>query len=560
MITYKELLEARKSTIVMAFGRLNPPTMGHELLVKAVAALAKKHNADHIIYVSRTQDSKKNPLSVDQKVAYARHSFKGMNIVGANDRVRTFIEAAKDLTGKYDNLIMIAGSDRVVEYKQLLDRYNGKDFNFKSILVVSAGERDPDEEGAAGMSASKMRAAASANDFAKFKQGVPSKMTDAMSRRMFDDVRAGMKLNEETDDVREQYIKDVLYNVGDIVVYEGKEIAIVHRGANHVVLEGNIRTWLHTITPTEKVNEAMQVKQQDKLKAARIIGMALGYMDAETKNDPAQIVNFALRGIRNKPMNKEAKEIVSRMLELARKMEIAFDEKLITLKEDVARADFRITPSGRKYRAVIHNINSHPEHEPAITDDDAEAHSLMHEPEAHHTEYARKRKIQVRAHESEGPEEDDFDEEDFLTNISDEDIIEHGYDDEEFHVIDDENGEVKEEFSMEGLNEVLSRIERMRAKVRMRKSEAKRERAERIALKRKSTTPVLSKRARRIAVKTLEKRLARKPLNKLSVAEKERLEARIARMKPVLTRLAIKLMPRVRQIEKERLQHSSTKD
>lgn len=531
MITYKELLEARKSTIVMAFGRLNPPTMGHELLVKAVAALAKKHNADHIIYVSRTQDPKKNPLSVDQKVAYARHSFKGMNIVGANDKVRTFIEAAKDLTGKYDNLIMIAGSDRVVEYKQLLDRYNGKDFNFKSILVVSAGERDPDEEGAAGMSASKMRAAASANDFAKFKQGVPSKMTDAMARRMFDDVRTGMKLNEDTNDVREQYIRDELYNVGDIVVYEGKELAIVYRGSNYVVLEGNIRTWLTAIEPTEKVNEAMQVKQQDKLKAARIIGMSLGYMDAETKNDPAQIVNFALRGIRNKPMNKEAKEIVSRMLDLARKMEIAFDEKLITLKEEAA-----------------------------ITDDDAEAHSLMHEPKDHHTEYARKRKIQVRAHESEGPEEDDFDEDDFLTNISDDDIIEHGYDDEEFHVVDDENGEVKEEFTIDGLNEVLSRIERMRAKVRIRKSEAKRERAERIALKRKSTTPVLTKRARRIAVKTLEKRLARKPLNKLSVAEKERLEARIARMKPVLTRLAIKLMPRVRQIEKERLQHSSTKD
>lgn len=516
----------------MAFGRLNPPTVGHELLVKAVASLATKHNADHVIFVSRTQDSKKNPLSVDQKVSYARHSFKGMNIVGANDKIRTFIEAAKSLSGRYDNLIMVAGSDRTLEYKQLLDKYNGKDFNFQSILVVSAGERDPDEEGAAGMSASKMRAAAAANDFAKFKQGVPSKMAPAMAKRMFDDVRAGMDLTEETDEVRELYIKDELFNVGDIVVYENKELSIVVRGSNYVVLEGNVRAWLHEITPTDKVNEAMQVKQQDKVKAARIIGMSLGYMDAETKNDPTQIINYALRGIRNKQMNAETKAILKRMLELAKTMEIPYDEKLVALGEGSA-----------------------------ITNVDAEAHTLMTKPKAHHTEYSRRRKIQIRADESIGPEDitDDFDEEDFLVNISDDDIIEHGYDDDEFDVVDDETGEVKESFELEQLSEVLSRIERMKAKITMRKSAAKRERAEKIALKRRSSGAVLAKRARRIAVKTIEKSLARKPLNKLSVGEKERLEARIARMGNVITRLAAKMIPRVRKVEKERLEHASTK-
>jgi hypothetical protein len=546
MITYKELLEARKSTVVMAFGRLNPPTIGHELLVKAVAALARKHNADHVIYVSRTQDPKKNPLTVDQKVAYARHSFKGMNIVGANDKVRTFIEAAKDLTGKYDNLVMIAGSDRVLEYKQLLDRYNGKDFSFKSILVVSAGERDPDEEGAAGMSASKMRGAAAANDFAKFKQGVPTAMTDTMARRMFDDVRAGMKLNEKVDEVREDYVNERVFNIGDIVIHEGKEATIVYRGTNYVLLENNQRVWLKDIEPTEKVDEAIMVKQQDKLRAARIIGMSLGYPDAETKTDPTMIVNMALRGIRNKALNPESKAIIGRMLDLAKQMDIKYDEKLLVLKEAKTEDEEDV----EKVPLDIDYVRTH-----ALM----VGKGYMGPPVPGETEYRRVRKIHLRAHESVDEEEEDFDEDELVNSLSDDDIIEHGYDDDELHVVDDETGEpIEENYNLDSLHEVLSRIERMRAKVKMARSAAKRERAAAIALKRRSTAPVLAKRSRRLAVKAIEMKLAKKPLAKLSVGEKERIEARIARMGPVITRLAVKMLPRVRKVETERLHHKST--
>ena len=545
MITFKELLEARKSTIVMAFGRLNPPTIGHELLVKAVAALAKKHNADHIIYVSRTQDPKKNPLTVDQKVTYARHSFKGMNIVGASDKVRTFIEAAKDLTGKYDNLVMIAGSDRVLEYKQLLDRYNGKDFSFKSILVVSAGERDPDEEGAAGMSASKMRASAAADDFAKFKQGVPTAMTDAMARRMFADVRAGMKLNEKVDEVREDYVNERVFNIGDIVIHEGKESTIVYRGTNYVLLENNQRVWLKDIVPTEKVDEAIMVKQQDKLRAARIIGMSLGYADAETKTDPTMIVNMALRGIRNKALNPESKAIIGRMLDLAKQMEIKYDEKLLTLKEETDDEE-----DIEKVPLDIADVRTHT----LMT-----GKGYMGPPVPGESEYKRVRKIHLRAHESVEEDDDEFDEDEMANSLSDDDIIEHGYDDDELHVVDDETGEpIEENYNLDSITEVLSRIERMRAKVKMARSAAKRERAAVIALKRRSTAPVLAKRSRRLAVKAIEMRLAKKPLAKLSVGEKERIEARIARMGPAITRLAVKMLPRVRKVETERLHHKST--
>ena len=507
MITIQQLLEAKKSTIVLAFGRFSPPTNGHELLVKATVAAAKKYNADHIIYASRTQDAKKNPLNVNDKVAYLRHSFKGVNFVAANEQVRTFIEAVKSLSGKYDNLVMMAGSDRIIEYKKLLDKYNGKDFTFKTILVVSAGERDPDDDSASGMSATKMRGYAAANDFNKFKAGCPSGMSVQLAKKMFDDVRTGMKITEEAEDsVREQYIKDQIFNVGDVVLFEDQEKVIEFRGANYVILEGGARAWLQDLTQTEKVNEAMKFKQEDKLKIARIIAMSLGYIDAETKSNPTEIINTALRGIRGKALNPEAKKILARMLSTATSAGIDYDSKLSE----------------------------------SITPEEKAAHNLI-------------RKIHYKVHEdtdTSGDEkelsEDDLDE--IVNALSEEDFLD-AYDEDDFETIDEDSNVCEDN----ALNEVLSKIERVRARMRMKKSEVKRERAEKIALKKHSTGKVLVKRARRMAEKALKMKLAKKPLNSLSVVEKERLEARIAKMRPVVTRLAMKMTNKVRKIENERL-------
>lgn len=525
------LTESRSDTIVMAFGRLNPVTSGHELLVRAVVALAKKHNADHVVFLSRSQDKQKNPLTVDQKVYYAKQSFNGVNFVGASDKIRTFIEAAASLTGKYKNLIMVAGSDRILDFKQKLDRYNGSAFKFDSILVVSAGERDPDADGASGMSASKMRQAAADNLFRKFYQGVPSGMSMETARKMFQDVRAGMQIKENSNDLRESFITGKIFNIGDTVLYKGNTHEIVSRGPNYVMLEDKTMAWITDLTPT--MDESMKVTHQDRLKAARIIGMSLGYLDSDTKTDPTGIVNSALRGIRNKQLNPESKNIIGRMLDLAKNMDIQYDVKLI----DLGAAPAHTSPEEK----VRHNL-------------------LAHNP-SDQTEYSRKRKIHLKVHESE--EEDEFDEdeiEELLNSISDDDVIEHGYDDEEFHLVDDETGEVIESFELEQepLLEVLSRIERMRAKVRMKRSEQKRERGLRIALKRRSSGAVIAKRARRVAINTLKTKLARKPLKDLSVVEKERLEARIAKMKPVVTRIASKMLQRVRTVEKSRLEHAST--
>lgn len=528
-------------TVVMAFGRFSPPTNGHELLIRAVVNTAKEHKADHIIFASRTQDAKKNPLSITQKVAYLRHSFKGVNIVGASEQIRTFIEAVKSLSGKYDNLVMIAGSDRVPEYESLLSKYNGKDFTFKSVKVASAGERDPDSDTASGMSATKMRQAAAENNFSKFRQGTPTAMSVAMARRMFYDVRAGMGINEG-ESIRYQFINDELFNVGDVVVYEGNEFAIKVKGTNYVILENGNRVWLHDVQPTEKVNEAMKTAQQDKLKAARIIAMSLGVEDVEGQKDPTRLVNTALKKAKSKPMTPEARQIVKRMLDLATSMEIAFDHNIFKVAEEVAAADYKIDKAGKKYHKVV-KVESVDD----PTEDPHEEGKLTATHGTHTSEYARQRKIHMKMHENDEQEEDEFDEDEadeLADTVTHDDIINHAYDSDEWHHVDlDESA----------INEVMSRIARMRAHVTMKRSEAKRERRREIAIHKRSTTSVIAKRARRLAVKMLEKRLAKKPLNTLSVSEKERIERRISSMGPALKRMATKLAPKIRQFENERL-------
>jgi len=137
-----------------------------------------------------------------------------------------------------------------------------------------------------------------------------------------------------------------------------------------------------------------------------------------------------------------------------------------------------------------------------------------------------------------------------------EDVID-AYEDDELAIIDDESGEELDDLNEEALNEVLSRIERIKAKTRFARTKSKRMVKTKIALKRSSPQATINKRARRLAIKAIKQRIAKKPLSSLSVAEKERLEQRIGKMKPVLNRIAMKLAPRVRQIEKVRLSHST---
>jgi len=194
--TEPSLDEARAETVVITFGRFSPPTIGHEKLINKIQSVAKSRNADAAVYASHTQDKKKNPLSYNDKIRYLQKAF-GKIIKSSN--ARTIIHVAKELDDNYDNLVVVVGADRVKEFDTLLQKYNGKEYTYKNIEVISAGDRDPDAEDVTGMSASKLRALAAQGDFEMFRKGVPTKLKST-AQKLYDDIRKGMGVNEETLD------------------------------------------------------------------------------------------------------------------------------------------------------------------------------------------------------------------------------------------------------------------------------------------------------------------------------------------------------------------------
>ena len=188
-----------KATLVFAFGRMNPPTLGHEKLVNKVDEIGRRNRASSKVFLTHSQDKKKNPLTQNQKLRFAKSAF-GADIEAAP--AKTLIDVLKELQKTYSDIIMVAGSDRVRDFNTLLNKYNMKEYHFDSIKVVSAGERDPDAEGASGMSASKMRQAAIDNKFSEFKKGLPSRLRNG--EQMFKAVRKGLGIREEVEELDER--------------------------------------------------------------------------------------------------------------------------------------------------------------------------------------------------------------------------------------------------------------------------------------------------------------------------------------------------------------------
>ena len=216
---FKEYLqEAAEKHGVMAFGRMNPPTAGHEKVVDKVHEVAKEHNASHMVVLSHSQDAKKNPLSADQKVKHFKRAFPGTSVTAATKETPTLLHHAAKMHGQgIQHLHVVAGSDRADDYKKLLHTYNDKKlahghYNFKSITVHSSGERDPDAEGTTGVSASKMREHAASGNKKEFHAGLPSGMKQAHRDHLYSDVRKGMGIHEVFD----PFLKISKYQEGEI--------------------------------------------------------------------------------------------------------------------------------------------------------------------------------------------------------------------------------------------------------------------------------------------------------------------------------------------------------
>jgi len=268
MRSFKDITEARGDTCVFTFGRFNPPTIGHEKLLDAVAKQSSNNaGAPYYVFVSHSENAKKDPLPYVKKVAYMKKMFPkhARNILV--DKSRQVFEIAVSLYHKgHTSVIMVVGSDRVSEFDGLLKKYNKMEgrhgyYEFENIQVISAGERDPDSEGVSGMSASKMRAAAISDDYDSFKNGLPKGFGQGMS--LFKDVRKFMGVREsfvprtetftEEDVARDMYIRGEILNIGDSVTesYSGVSGKIIRRGTNYLVFSEEDGTthkkWLYEL-------------------------------------------------------------------------------------------------------------------------------------------------------------------------------------------------------------------------------------------------------------------------------------------------------------------------
>ena len=266
---------ATSETLTLAFGRFNPPTVGHEKLLKMASKTAA--GGDLKIYPSRTQDAKKNPLDPDMKVSYMRKMFPDFekNIVN-DEEMRSIFNVLQAADGEYKNVTIIVGSDRQAEFENLATKYNGELYNFDEIRVVSAGVRDADAEGVEGMSASKMRKAVADDDFEAFKRGVPASVKDADAQALFDAVRTGMGVKKQkvtaemweiaprfdARGLREQFVNRLIYNIGDIVesLNTGLIGKIIRRGTNHLICvteeDHMFKSWIRDVMEyTEKKME-----------------------------------------------------------------------------------------------------------------------------------------------------------------------------------------------------------------------------------------------------------------------------------------------------------------
>tara|TARA_B100000282_G_scaffold293983_1_gene270323 strand:- start:179 stop:1351 length:1173 start_codon:yes stop_codon:yes gene_type:complete len=283
--SFKSFLVEEEKTLYVVWGRMNPPTIGHEKLLDALKA--KAGNNPYRIYLTQTQDNKKNPIPFVQKVKFARKGFpQYARQIMLDRKLKSMFDMA---TAVYDEgfkkLVVVAGSDRVREFDVTLNKYNGKKgrhgfYNFQNISVVSAGQRDEESEGVDGVSGTKLRKMATDGDFGKFAQKMPKRLSNADSKAVFNAVRRGLGLKEQKEfknpvqfepvsEKREDYVKGNLYSVGDSVVIRdtGELCNISHLGSNYVIVESNgkqYRKWLEDVEMIEKTSTPQDPDIKDR--------------------------------------------------------------------------------------------------------------------------------------------------------------------------------------------------------------------------------------------------------------------------------------------------------
>ena len=279
--------------LTVVFGRFNPPTVGHEKLLKSAKRISA--GGDIKIYPSRSKDPKKNPLDPNTKVSYMKKMFPEFeeNIINDDEMKTIFNVLVTANEDGYTNVNIVVGSDRQAEFENLAQKYNGDLYNFDQIRVISAGVRDADAEGVEGMSASKMRKAVMDDDFKSFRRGTPKTLDDGETQALFDAVRQGMgvkkaKVKKENynlweiapkfdmRNLRENYVTGRIFRIGDMVqnLNTGLVGEVMRRGTNHIICvteDGHMfKSWIKDLMEYTEVK--MDSPMRDKIHPNTLTG------------------------------------------------------------------------------------------------------------------------------------------------------------------------------------------------------------------------------------------------------------------------------------------------
>jgi len=254
--------EGDPADITVAFGRFNPPTVGHEKLLNRVKSVAGK--GEYAIYPSRSNDPKKNPLDPEEKISYMQQMFPkhSERIVNDPESKTIFDVLKKSNAAGARSINIVVGADRLKEFENLANKYNGKLYDYDRIRVISAGERDAESEGVEGMSASKLRKAVASDDFESFSKGLPKGFGDENMKKLYSSLKKSMGVSEmwmiapkfDWKNLRENYVNGNIFNVDDIVENDNTGLVgkILRRGANYIiaVTEGNMmfKSWIKDLS------------------------------------------------------------------------------------------------------------------------------------------------------------------------------------------------------------------------------------------------------------------------------------------------------------------------
>ncbi len=295
-----------KGTLTVAFGRFNPPTIGHQQLMDVAAQSASQDkDGEYLIFPSRSQDKKKNPLDPDTKIGYMQKFYPqhAGNIVN-DPNTKTIFDVLKMAHNNgYSGVRIIGGADRVKEFEKLSNQYNGQLYNFDNIEVVSAGDRDPDAKGVEGMSASRMRLAAAENDFKTFRSGLPPEVKPAEAKELFNILRGSMNVKEDWNiweiapkfdyqNLRETYIQEGIFRIGQLVenLNTGLVGRIIRRGTNYLICvteSGQMfKSWIKDLTEYTEVR--MDRKMRLPGKPNTLIGTS-GYFKHASDMTPGAV-------------------------------------------------------------------------------------------------------------------------------------------------------------------------------------------------------------------------------------------------------------------------------